>query len=264
VSPGSAQTSGCIVRNRYGLRWGAVVQSDHVRSRVGGGSPIYMSVGGRARGREAGGVAMNKKGWLCVCLLGLSVPAGGEDLGQLSVNPYAPNSTANPYSPAGSEHSSTSVRNPYGPYGSPYSNQSATNPYATDAPKLYDADGNYRGKLSSNPYDPDSISNPYGRYGSPYSADSVNNPYGAGNPYRSDSPTNPYGQGWNMRSGEDETPAVTTPRYAPRVPSYTPPSYTPPAIPAYRAPSTRAAPATRSPWSVASEDDDSEDGAKWP
>ena len=37
--------------------------------------------------------------------------------------------------------------------------------------------GTYRGKVSSNPYDPDSISNPYGRYGSPYSVDSVNNPY---------------------------------------------------------------------------------------
>jgi len=49
------------------------------------------------------------------------------------------------------------------PYGSPFSNQSATNPYATDAPRLYDQQGNYRGKLSANPYDPDSTSNPYGR-----------------------------------------------------------------------------------------------------
>jgi len=36
----------------------------------------------------------------------------------------------------------------------------ATNPYAADAPKLYDQQGNYRGKLSANPYDPDSTSNP--------------------------------------------------------------------------------------------------------
>lgn len=69
------------------------------------------------------------------------------------------------------------------------------NPYATEAPKLYDSQGNYRGKLSSNRYDPESVSNPYGRYGSQYSADSINNPYGAGNPYSSDSPTNPYGTG---------------------------------------------------------------------
>jgi hypothetical protein len=78
-------------------------------------------------------------------------------------------------------------------YGSRYSQNSINNPYATDTPKLYDRQGRYRGKLSSNPYDPDSISNPYGRYGSRYSPDSINNPYGAGNPYRYDSPTNPYG-----------------------------------------------------------------------
>ena len=85
--------------------------------------------------------------------------------------------------------------NPYGPYGSRYSPRSATNPYATDAPKLYDGQGRYRGKLSANPYDPDSVSNPFGRYGSPYSADSLNNPFGAGSPYAPDSPKNPYGRG---------------------------------------------------------------------
>jgi hypothetical protein len=75
--------------------------------------------------------------------------------------------------------------NPYSQYGSKYSNKSWTNPYATDAPKLYDSQGNYRGKLSTNRFDPDSVSNPYGRYGNPYSPDSVRNPYGAGNPYSS-------------------------------------------------------------------------------
>jgi hypothetical protein len=75
------------------------------------------------------------------------------------------------------------LNNPYSPYGSPYSNKSRNNPYATDAPKLYDGQGNYRGRLSANPYDPDSTSNPYGKYGSKYSPDSINNPYGAGNPY---------------------------------------------------------------------------------
>ena len=125
----------------------------------------------------------------------------GEDLGNLSTNPYAPNSTNNPYG-AGNPYNSDSINNQYGTYGSPYSNKSATNPYATDAPKLYDSQGNYRGKLSNNPYDPDSVSNPYGKYGSQYSPDSVNNPYGAGNPYKSDSPTNPYGAGLKI-IGED-------------------------------------------------------------
>jgi hypothetical protein len=59
----------------------------------------------------------------------------------------------------------------------------------------YDQQGNYRGKLSANPYDPDSTSNPYGRYGSPFSPDSINNPYGAGSPYSPSSPTNLYGRG---------------------------------------------------------------------
>ena len=73
--------------------------------------------------------------------------------------------------------------NPYSQYESPYSNKSWTNPHATDAPKLFDNNGNYRGKLSTNPYDSDSIANPYGRHGNPYSPDSINNPYGTGNPY---------------------------------------------------------------------------------
>ena len=45
-------------------------------------------------------------------------------------------------------------------------------PYATDAPKLYDSQGNYRGKLSANPYDADSTSNPNGT-GNPYSSNKI-------------------------------------------------------------------------------------------
>jgi hypothetical protein len=114
-------------------------------------------------------------------------------LGRLSANPYAVDSTANPYSPAGSPYSSTSVNNRFGPYGSPFSATSARNPYATDAPDIVAQDGTYLGKLSDNPYDPDSVANPYGRYGSPYSSTSINNPYSTyGSPYSSQSPNNPY------------------------------------------------------------------------
>lgn len=123
--------------------------------------------------------------------------AQAQSIGRYSANPYAPNSTSNPYG-AGSPYNPNSINNPYGKYGSGYSNDSASNPYATDAPKLYDQSGRYHGKLSTNPYDPDSVSNPYGRYGSRYSADSINNPYGAGSPYAPSSPTNPYGQGMNL------------------------------------------------------------------
>jgi len=98
--------------------------------------------------------------------------------------PYDPNCLNNPYG-AGSPYKANGLMNPYSQNGSRYSNKSWTNPYATDAPKLYDSEGNYRGRLSTNRYDPDSVSNPNGRYGSKYSPDSINNPYGAGNPYSS-------------------------------------------------------------------------------
>ena len=122
--------------------------------------------------------------------------------GKLSRNPYAPDSTANSFG-AGSPYDPSSINNPYGRYGSEYSPESANNPYAENAPKLYDADGNFRGRLSTNPYDPDSTSNPYGRYGSKYSPDSINNRYGAGNPYAPNSPTNPYGRGLSIQGADD-------------------------------------------------------------
>jgi hypothetical protein len=116
-----------------------------------------------------------------------------EVLGRLSANPYASDSTANPYSNAGNPYSAKSVNNPFGPYGSPYSSTSARNPYATDAPKIVAQDGTYLGELSDNPYDPDSTANPFGRYGSPYSSTSIKNPYSTyGSPYSSQSPNNPY------------------------------------------------------------------------
>ncbi len=116
-------------------------------------------------------------------------------LGNLSANRFNRDSISNEFG-AGNPYDPDSVNNPYGPYGSRYSNTSVNNPYATNAPKLYDQDGNYRGRLSANPYDPESISNPYGRYGSEFSTESINNPFGAGNPFRSDSPFNEFGDGW--------------------------------------------------------------------
>jgi hypothetical protein len=138
---------------------------------------------------------------LLLLLAPLSVPA--KDLGELSANSYQQNSTGNPYG-AGRPFAPNGINNPFSPYGSPFSNQSARNSFATDAPRLYDQQGNYRGKLSANPYDPDSTSNHYGRYGSLFSPDSINNPYGAGSPYRSDSPTNPYGRGLRIE-GQEKT-----------------------------------------------------------
>ena len=100
----------------------------------------------------------------------------------LNGSAYDPKSLNNPYG-AGSPYKADGIKNTHSKYGSPYSNQSATNPYATEAPKLYNSDGKYLGKLSANKYDPESISNPHGTYGSPYSAKSIKNQFGAGNPY---------------------------------------------------------------------------------
>lgn len=114
-------------------------------------------------------------------------------LGRLSTNSYASDSISNPYSPNGNSFSSPSVNNSFGRYGSPLSPYSATNPYATQAPRIYGADGTYLGKMTANSLDPDSISNPFGRYGNQYNANCVNNPYGRyGSPHSTFSANNPY------------------------------------------------------------------------
>jgi hypothetical protein len=141
-------------------------------------------------------------------LLNVSI-AQAEDLGNLSANPYNFESSSNPFG-KGSPFAPNGINNPFSPYGSPFSNQSATNPFATAAPRLYDQQGNYRGKLSANPYDPDSTGNPFGRYGSPFSPDSMNNQFGAGSPFRYDSPNNPYGKGWNIPSVVAKPESVST------------------------------------------------------
>lgn len=87
-----------------------------------------------------------------------------------------------------------------------YQGQYSANPYTSNrvntyksGGSLYSNDGQFRGNLNSNQYDPDSVSNPYGKYGSQYSSDSVNNPYGTyGSPYSSQSPNNPYGNGMRV------------------------------------------------------------------
>jgi hypothetical protein len=55
-------------------------------------------------------------------------------------------------------------------YGNPYGNDSNSN-------KVYAPNGEFRGNLNDNRYDPNSVSNPYGTYGSKYSSKSLNNPY---------------------------------------------------------------------------------------
>jgi hypothetical protein len=103
---------------------------------------------------------------LCVLLTAVTAMAGGYNYGR-----YDYRSTSNPYG-EGSRYHQHGVGNQYSPYGGYYGNQSWRNPYAEDAPRVYGSGGEYRGRWSSNRYDPDSTSSPYGHYGSPYS------PYG--------------------------------------------------------------------------------------
>ncbi len=114
-------------------------------------------------------------------------------LGELSENPYRPDSLSNPFGRYGSRYAPNGLNNPYSRAGSRFSPAGATNPYATDPPRIIGRDGTYLGRLSTNPYLPDSVTNPYGRYGSPYSPDSIRNPYGRyGSPYSPYSATNPF------------------------------------------------------------------------
>ncbi len=95
---------------------------------------------------------MNAASILLTALLMAPVHAEAEDLGNLSANPFDFESSSNPFG-KGSPFAPNGINNSFSPYGSPFSNTSATNPFATDAPRLYDQQGNYRGKLSANPYD---------------------------------------------------------------------------------------------------------------
>lgn len=65
----------------------------------------------------------------------------GTYLGELSSNPYDPDSIANPYGQYGSPYGNNLV-NPFSQYGSPYGSQSWRNPYATEGPRIYASDSN--------------------------------------------------------------------------------------------------------------------------
>ena len=65
---------------------------------------------------------------LLLLLLQLPLSVHADDLGELSSNPYDPDSPSNPYGRYGSPFSPDSINNPYGA-GSPYSPSSPTNPY---------------------------------------------------------------------------------------------------------------------------------------
>jgi len=103
---------------------------------------------------------------VCAFLLVATTLTMAQYLGNWGANTSNPYSVDNSYG-AGDPFDPNSIKNPTGRFGSPYSSYSTTNPFATHAPRLYDQDGNYRGRLSNNPNDPESISNPNSPYFSP-------------------------------------------------------------------------------------------------
>jgi hypothetical protein len=92
-----------------------------------------------------------RKIMLAALLLGCTAQAS-------AICPWDANCLNNPYG-AGSRYKADGLNNPYSQYGSKISNKSWNNPMATDAPKVYDAFGNYMGRLTTNRMDPDAISN---------------------------------------------------------------------------------------------------------
>ena len=123
----------------------------------------------------------------------------GEYLGKLSANPFASDSTSNPFGIYGSPYSPKSVKNPYNRHGF-----DAQNPYSVKGPKIVGKDGRYLGRLNRNKYHPESISNPYGVYGSKYSPFSVKNSFGVyGSRYSPFSSANPYATEAPKLFGED-------------------------------------------------------------
>ena len=95
-------------------------------------------------------------------LIPLTVHA--EYLGNLSANEFDPNSIADPFSAENPDDpNGLTSEFELGPYGNPYSPSSATNFEGINAPRLYDQEGNDRGRLSVKAYDREWVSNPYGR-----------------------------------------------------------------------------------------------------
>lgn len=97
----------------------------------------------------------------------------GVYIGNYNANIADPYSVSNPLGLFGNPKNVLSVNNPQGKYGSKTSNESAQNPFATNAPKLFNQDGKYRGRLSANIQDSDSIRNKKGKYGNRNSSDSL-------------------------------------------------------------------------------------------
>lgn len=93
---------------------------------------------------------------------------GGSDLrtflGCLTCLASDPDSVFNDFGTYGSSFSATSIRNPFGAYGSAFSNTSACNTLASDPPGVFDVNGVFLGRLTSNPLHPQALRDPASLY----------------------------------------------------------------------------------------------------
>ncbi len=82
--------------------------------------------------------------------------------------------------PGGKAYNPVENLNPYTQPSESRASDGMKNPYLGHGQKVYDADGNYRGRANNNRYDPESI-NRYGQNSNPYAPGSLgvqtDNPY---------------------------------------------------------------------------------------
>lgn len=86
-----------------------------------------------------------KKLVLSLCFLAISsiLPARAQDVGELILRGYVPNTTINPYA-GGTIYQQNGINNPYEGFGAG-ANNDFNNPVTNDSPQLFDQNGAYRG-----------------------------------------------------------------------------------------------------------------------
>ena len=86
-----------------------------------------------------------KKMILSLCFLALSSihSSRAQDVGELILRGYVPNSTINPYA-GGTIYQQNGINNPYEGFGAG-GNNDFNNPVMSDSPQLFDENGGYRG-----------------------------------------------------------------------------------------------------------------------
>jgi len=80
---------------------------------------------------------------ICFIIALLITPARAQDVGELILKGYVPNTTINPYA-GGTIYQQNGINNPYEGFGAG-GNNDFNNPVMSDSPQLFDENGGYRG-----------------------------------------------------------------------------------------------------------------------